>query len=96
MVSLFSGAAARHVKAALDAAKVAGRVVVLDHPRLARQLAAERKDVTGAAHGDALERGGYVAVVAGGLALSRNDEAGIRVSGCAAAVAPASTASTTG
>lgn len=86
MVSLFSGHAARHVKAALDAAKVAGRVAVLDHPRLARQLAAERKDVVGAAHGDALEVGAFGAVVAGGLA--RADDWQERIAAWGAAVGP--------
>jgi hypothetical protein len=86
MVSLFSGHAARHVKAALDAAKVEGRVVVLDHPRLARQLAAERKDVLGAAHGDILDRGGYGAVVAGGLARAEDWQA--RIEAWGAAVGP--------
>ena len=86
MVSLFSGHAARHVKAALDAAKVEGRVAVLDHPRLARQLASERKDVVGAEHGDALERGGYGAVVAGGLARAEDWQA--RIEAWGAAVGP--------
>jgi hypothetical protein len=76
MVSLFSGQAARHVRAALDAARVEGRVAVVDHPRLARQLAAERKDVVGTEHGSsALDGGGFGAVVAGGLARAEDWQA---------------------
>lgn len=87
MVSLFSGHAARHVRTALEAARVEGRVAVLDHPRLARQLAAVRKDVISAEHGSgALEGGGFGAVVAGGLARAEDWQA--RLGAWCSAVGP--------